>query len=96
MVRWLPTDPHAVWWIFVDHQGHRVTFSPKLRGLGMGLATGREVPVVYLAHDPRVARVHLPRHMVAPGVFLLFIAAVFLLAAALIGLTDGCTGSCNG
>lgn len=33
---------------FADQHGYRVEFTPSMRGSGMGLATGREVTVVYL------------------------------------------------
>ncbi|MFI9047138.1 hypothetical protein [Streptomyces sp. NPDC053427] len=41
---------HGATWVpvitFVDQRGYRVEFSPPMRGSGMGLPTGREVPVV--------------------------------------------------
>ncbi|MEU8973940.1 DUF3592 domain-containing protein [Streptomyces monashensis] len=72
---------------FCDRQGHRVEFSPRMRGTGMGLATGREVPVVYDSRHPRTARVRMWRHMTGPVVFLLSGAVLFLGAAVLIVLT---------
>jgi hypothetical protein len=63
---------------FADRMGRRVEFTTRVRGSGMNLATGREVPVVYLAHDPQAARVLMRRHMTGPWVFLLFGAAAFL------------------
>ncbi|MFJ5530826.1 DUF3592 domain-containing protein [Streptomyces sp. NPDC093261] len=72
---------------FTDQRGHRVEFSPRMRGSGLGLATGREVPVLYLGHHPQTARVHMWRHLVGPVVFLLFCAAIFLGAGALIAAT---------
>ncbi|MET8452916.1 DUF3592 domain-containing protein [Streptomyces sp. NPDC005209] len=47
---------------FTEHRGYRVEFSPRARGSGMGLATGREVGVVYLSRDPQTARVLMWRH----------------------------------
>lgn len=72
---------------FADRHGHRVEFSPRMRGTGMGLATGRQVPVVCLPHDPRTARVLTLRHMAGPVVFVLLAGLVFLGAAVLIALT---------
>jgi hypothetical protein len=63
---------------FNDQRGYRVEFSPRVRGSGMGLATGREVGVVYLPHDPQTARVLMWRHTTGPVVFLFFGCIVFL------------------
>ncbi|MEV0372499.1 DUF3592 domain-containing protein [Streptomyces sp. NPDC050636] len=71
---------------FRDQQGHRVKFTPRIRGSGLGLATGCNVPVVYLPRDPQSARVYTPRHMVGPVVFLLFVGAAFLGFAVLSAL----------
>ncbi|WP_328562521.1 DUF3592 domain-containing protein [Streptomyces coelicoflavus] len=79
------------WWApviaFVDHYGHRVEFTPPLRGSGMGLATGREVTLVYLPDDPQTARVLMWRHMTGPVYFLLAGALAFLSVGALIAVT---------
>jgi hypothetical protein len=72
---------------FADQRGYRVEFTPRMRGSGLGLATGRQVPVVYLAHDPQTARVSMWRHMVGPVVFVLIVGLVFLGCAVLIALT---------
>lgn len=69
---------------FTDRYGHRVEFTTRMRGSGLGLPTGREVPVVYLAHNPQTARVHIWRHFVGPVVCLLFGAALFLGVGVLI------------
>ncbi|MFF4346229.1 DUF3592 domain-containing protein [Streptomyces sp. NPDC001530] len=71
---------------FTDRRGYRVEFSPRVRGSGMGLATGREVGVVYLPHDPQTARVLMWRHTAGPVVFMLFGGIVFLGFAVWIAL----------
>lgn len=73
---------------FTDRRGHRVEFIPTMRGAGMGLATGREVSVVYLAHNPQTARVCMRRHMEGPVVFVLCVGLLFLGASTLITLTS--------
>ncbi|MFE2333516.1 DUF3592 domain-containing protein [Streptomyces coelicoflavus] len=72
---------------FVDHHGYRVEFTPSMRGSGMGLATGREVTVVYLPDDPQTARVLMRRHMTGPVYFVLAGALAFLSVGALIAVT---------
>ncbi|MBX7554229.1 DUF3592 domain-containing protein [Streptomyces sp. NPDC048665] len=72
---------------FHDQQGHRVEFSPRMRGTGMGLETGREVPVVYEGRHPQTARVRMWRHMMGTAVSLLLGGMVFLGAGVLIVLT---------
>lgn len=72
---------------FTDLRGYRVEFTPRARGTGMGLATGREVGVVYLPHDPQTARVLMWRHMVGPVVSLFIGGIVFLGFAVWIALT---------
>lgn len=72
---------------FVDQRGYRVEFTPRMRGTGMGLATGREVPVVYLADDPQAARVLMGRHMSGPVLFLFLGGAAFLSVAVFIALS---------
>ncbi|MET8446098.1 DUF3592 domain-containing protein [Streptomyces sp. NPDC005209] len=69
---------------FHDHLGHRVEFTTKIRGIGMGLPTGREVPVVYLGQNPQTARVAMWRHLVGPTVGMLFGATLFLGCGVLI------------
>ncbi|MER5521524.1 DUF3592 domain-containing protein [Streptomyces sp. NPDC002763] len=80
--KWIPVIA------FTDRSGHRVEFSPRLQGSGMGLATGREVEVVYLAANPGTARVRMWRHVVGPLVFLIFGGAVFLGVGVFIALTS--------
>ncbi|MGW2650090.1 DUF3592 domain-containing protein [Streptomyces sp. NPDC001393] len=72
---------------FHDQQGHRVEFSPRMRGTRMGLETGREVPVVYEGRHPQTARVHMWRYMMGTAVSLLLGGMAFLGAAVLIVLT---------
>ncbi|MFF4112832.1 DUF3592 domain-containing protein [Streptomyces sp. NPDC001714] len=73
---------------FTDRSGYRVEFSPRVQGSGMGLATGRQVAVVYLAQNPQIARVRMWRHVVGPVVFLVFGGLVFLGAGVLIAVTS--------
>ncbi|MGW7238009.1 DUF3592 domain-containing protein [Streptomyces sp. NPDC054804] len=79
--KWIPVIA------FTDRSGYRVEFSPRMHGSGMGLATGREVEVVYLAADPQIARVRMGRHVVGPLVFLVFGGVVFLGVGVRIALT---------
>ncbi|MGW3209748.1 hypothetical protein [Streptomyces sp. NPDC001135] len=85
-------DPDEHEWVpamaFLDQQGNRAEFSPRMRGTGQGLATGRAVPVVYLGTHPRTARVHMWRHMTGQLVFLSLGGAAFLGAGVLIALTS--------
>ncbi|MGW5255712.1 DUF3592 domain-containing protein [Streptomyces sp. NPDC004012] len=73
---------------FVDQQGHRVEFSPRMRGTRMGLATGLEVQVVYEGGKPRTARVLMWKHMMGPAVYLLLSGVAFAGAAVLIALKN--------
>ncbi|MEU6465922.1 DUF3592 domain-containing protein [Streptomyces sp. NPDC046976] len=73
---------------FADQRGYRVEFTTKMRGSGMSLPTGRQVPVVYLSYDPQNARVSMWRHTVGPVVFTLLVGLVFLGAAVLIARTS--------
>lgn len=73
---------------FTDRTGHRVEFSPRMRGTGLGLPTGRQVQVVYLTDNPQGARVLMWRHMTGSTVFLAFGAFLFLSAAVLIILVS--------
>src|SRR5262245_2150162 len=69
---------------FADRRGHRVEFTPRMLGTGLGLATGREVRVVYMAQHPQTARVLMARHMVGPVLVLLIVGVAFLGIAVLI------------
>ncbi|MFD7834724.1 DUF3592 domain-containing protein [Streptomyces sp. NPDC059761] len=69
---------------FVDGDGQRAQFEPKLRGTGLDLPVGCEVEVVYLARKPRTARLSSRQHMAGPTLFLAFGGALFLGAAILI------------
>ncbi|TXS40880.1 DUF3592 domain-containing protein [Streptomyces sp. uw30] len=85
------TDSDGPMWVpviaFTDQRGYRVEFSPKARGTGMGLATGRQVPVIYFAHNPQNARVLMRRHMTGTVWCTLFGGLVFLGAAVWISLS---------
>jgi hypothetical protein len=85
------TDRNGPKWVpvvaFTDRLGHRVEFSPRAQGAGLGLATGRRVEVVYLAQNPQIARVRMWRHVVGPVVFLTSGAVVFLGFGVLIAVT---------
>ncbi|MGV9452422.1 DUF3592 domain-containing protein [Streptomyces sp. NPDC003635] len=81
-------DEDQHYWVpviaFRDDSGTRQTFSPRMRGTGLALATGREVPVVYLERRPETARLDLWWHMTGMWVLLLAGGAVFLCAGVLI------------
>ncbi|MBZ6094039.1 DUF3592 domain-containing protein [Streptomyces olivaceus] len=72
---------------FADQHGYRVEFTPSMRGAGMGLPTGREVDVVYLPHNPQVARVFTRRHMTGPVLFIMAMGLLFLGLGVVIGVT---------
>ncbi|MBF8172043.1 MULTISPECIES: DUF3592 domain-containing protein [Streptomyces] len=72
---------------FADQHGYRVEFTPSMRGAGMGLPTGREVDVVYLPHNPQVARVFTRRHMTGPVLFIVAMGLLFLGLGVVIGVT---------
>lgn len=83
-------DDGSVWVpviAFRDQRGHRVQFTPRLRGAGLKLDTGREVPVVYLPREPSSARVYLRRHIAGPVVLLAFVGVAFLGFAVLSALS---------
>lgn len=66
---------------FTDQRGCRVEFQPGMRGAGMRLPTGREVPVVYLADNPQAARVEMWRHMTGSVLFVLLLGSVLLFSS---------------
>nr|WP_224292668.1 DUF3592 domain-containing protein [Streptomyces olivaceus] len=72
---------------FADQHGYRVEFTPSMRGAGMGLPTGREVDVVYLPHNPQVARVFTRRHITGPVLFIVAMGLLFLGLGVVIGVT---------
>ncbi|MGV9390734.1 DUF3592 domain-containing protein [Streptomyces olivaceus] len=72
---------------FADQHGYRVEFTPSMRGAGMGLPTGREVDVVYMPHNPQVARVFTRRHMTGPVLFIVGFGLFFLGLGVVIGVT---------
>ncbi|MDT9691657.1 DUF3592 domain-containing protein [Streptomyces sp. P9(2023)] len=84
------SDSEGPTWIpvieFPGQKGRRVRFSPKIRGAGFGLKTGREVPVVYMPGDPTSARVDTTGHMAGPAVFLAFVGTAFLAVAVVVGV----------
>ncbi|MHB9863419.1 DUF3592 domain-containing protein [Streptomyces sp. YIM S03343] len=73
---------------FVDQQGHRVEFSPAMRGTGMNLEMGLEVQVVYEDGNPQTARVLMRKHMMGPAMYLLLNAVAFTGAGELIALKN--------
>jgi hypothetical protein len=79
--KWIPVIA------FTDRSGHRVEFSPRMQGAGLGLPTGRRVEVVHLAQNPQVAPVRMWRHVVGPLVFLVFGGVVFLGMGIVVALT---------
>jgi hypothetical protein len=62
---------------FTDQHGRTVTFQPDIGGKRYELPTGQEVPVVYLADNPKKARVDIRRFM-SGALFLLFWGLVLL------------------
>ncbi|MDT0468524.1 hypothetical protein [Streptomyces sp. DSM 41699] len=63
-------------------------FSPRMRGAGLGLATGLDVQVVYEGGSPRTARVLMWKHMMGPAGYLLLSGVAFAGAAVLIALKN--------
>ncbi|MBU3865092.1 DUF3592 domain-containing protein [Streptomyces sp. 4503] len=62
---------------FHDHQGYLVEFKTAIQGVGMGLATGRRVGVVYLPGSSHKARVDMRRQMVGPALGMTLIGSIF-------------------
>ncbi|WP_369394587.1 DUF3592 domain-containing protein [Streptomyces sp. CG1] len=73
---------------FVDQQGHRVQFSPQIRGTGTNLARGLELQVVYEDGNPQSARVLMWKHVRGPAVDPLLSGVVFAEAGVLIVLKN--------
>ncbi|MFJ8632490.1 DUF3592 domain-containing protein [Streptomyces sp. NPDC093568] len=67
---------------FTDRQGRPVRFRPVARGMGLGLALGAQVPVVYLPGRPKSARVFTRQHRLSPIVGLFAGSMIFLGVAA--------------
>ncbi|MBP8539397.1 DUF3592 domain-containing protein, partial [Streptomyces sp. MK37H] len=63
---------------FHDHQGYEVEFTTAIQGIGMGLATGRRVGVVYLPGNSHNARVWMRRQLVGPAVGMTLTGTLFL------------------
>ncbi|AGP57430.1 DUF3592 domain-containing protein [Streptomyces rapamycinicus] len=63
---------------FHDHQGYMVEFTTAVQGVGLGLATGRRVDVLYLPGESQKARVWMRRHILGPAVVLTLIGTIFL------------------
>ncbi|MFI8989473.1 MULTISPECIES: DUF3592 domain-containing protein [Streptomyces] len=72
---------------FHDHQGHVVEFKTAIQGIGMGLATGRRVGVVYLPGSSHKARVDMRRQLVGPAVGMILIGTLFLGLGLVIAFT---------
>ncbi|WP_413799578.1 DUF3592 domain-containing protein [Streptomyces iranensis] len=63
---------------FHDHQGYMVEFTTAVQGVGLGLANGRRVEVMYLPGESQKARVWMRRHILGPAVVLTLIGTIFL------------------
>ncbi|GAA1675702.1 DUF3592 domain-containing protein [Streptomyces yatensis] len=63
---------------FHDHQGYVVEFKTAIQGVGMGLATGRRVGVVYLPGSSHKARVDMRRQLVGPALGMILMGSLFL------------------
>ncbi|MFD7612411.1 DUF3592 domain-containing protein [Streptomyces sp. NPDC059828] len=72
---------------FTDRQGRPVRFRPVATGLGLGLALGANVPVVYLPEKPESARVFTRKHRPSLIVGLFAGAMIFLGVVAGVVLT---------
>ncbi|MFG1665928.1 DUF3592 domain-containing protein [Streptomyces sp. Y7] len=73
---------------FTDAGGHLIEFTPSASGIGLGLAAGTTVPVVYPLGNSHEARVFTARHRVLPSLLSAFVGAIFLGVAVVIALTD--------
>ncbi|WP_063735156.1 DUF3592 domain-containing protein [Streptomyces sp. RTd22] len=63
---------------FHDHHGYKVEFTTAIQGVGLGLATGRTVDVMYLPGESQKARVWMRRHIVGPMAGLALGGTLFL------------------
>ncbi|MEV6314019.1 DUF3592 domain-containing protein [Streptomyces sp. NPDC051776] len=71
---------------FFDQHGHRVEFSPKMHGKGMGIPTGRRVAMLYLPDRPQKARVHAFRHTLVPPIIQMIVGLVFTYVGIMVAL----------
>ncbi|MGV4983332.1 DUF3592 domain-containing protein [Streptomyces sp. NRAIS4] len=72
---------------FTDRQGRPVRFRPVATGMGLGLALGTHVPVVYLLERPQSARVFTWKHRLSLIVGLFAGGMIFLGVAIGVLLT---------
>ncbi|MFF0630088.1 DUF3592 domain-containing protein [Streptomyces sp. NPDC004296] len=72
---------------FTDRQGRAVRFRPVATGLGLRLALGAHVPVVYLPERPASARVSTRKHRLSRIVGLFAGSMIFLGVAVGVVLT---------
>ncbi|ATL83293.1 DUF3592 domain-containing protein [Streptomyces malaysiensis subsp. malaysiensis] len=63
---------------FHDHHGYLVEFKTAIQGIGLSLATGRRVAVMYLPGESQKARVWMRRHIIGPAAALTLIGTLFL------------------
>lgn len=63
---------------FHDRQGHEVEFTTAIQGIGLGLATGRRVEVMYLPGESQKARVWMRRQLVGPALGMILAGTLFL------------------
>ncbi|MEU1406431.1 DUF3592 domain-containing protein [Streptomyces sp. NPDC005728] len=73
---------------FVDQQGHRVEFSPHVRGTGMNLEKGLDVQVVYEDGKPHTARVNMRKYMMGSAMWTLLGGVAFAGAGVLLALKN--------
>ncbi|MGW1507073.1 DUF3592 domain-containing protein [Streptomyces mirabilis] len=69
---------------FTDRQGRPVRFRPVATGLGLGMALGTHMPVVYLPERPESARVFTRKHRLS------LIVGLFAGAMIFLGVAAGC------
>lgn len=63
---------------FHDRQGHEVEFTTAIQGIGLGLAAGRRVEVMYLPGESQKARVWMRRQLVGPALGMILGGTLFL------------------